>query len=89
MRKSLSPIQEQTADTLPKIWLQVQSIIYLANDFDTERIKVIFNSKKVTDHHAIIPTVSSLSEDLSGIPESEARYIGLFLISSMQVWAIL
>ena len=43
------------------------------NDFDTERIKVVFNSKKVTDHHAIIPTVSSLSEGLSGIPESEAK----------------
>lgn len=43
------------------------------NDFDTERIKTVFNSKKVTDHHAIIPTVSSLSEALSGIPESEAK----------------
>ncbi|HGD6336304.1 TPA: DNA topoisomerase 3 [Streptococcus agalactiae] len=43
------------------------------NDFDTERIKVVFDSKKVTDHHAIIPTVSSLSEDLSNIPESEAK----------------
>lgn len=43
------------------------------NDFDIERIKTVFNSKKVTDHHAIIPTVSSLSEDLSGIPESEAK----------------
>lgn len=43
------------------------------NDFDTERIKVVFNSKKVTDHHAIIPTASSLNEDLSSIPESEAK----------------
>ena len=43
------------------------------NDFDTERIKVVFNSKKVTDHHAIIPTVSSLSEDISKLPESEAK----------------
>ncbi|HEL0724029.1 TPA: DNA topoisomerase 3 [Streptococcus equi subsp. zooepidemicus] len=43
------------------------------NDFDTERIKVVFDSKKVTDHHAIIPTVSSLSEDLSNIPESEVK----------------
>lgn len=43
------------------------------NDLDTERIKVVFDSKKVTDHHAIIPTVSSLSEDLSNIPESEAK----------------
>ena len=43
------------------------------NDFDTERIKVVFDSKKVADHHAIIPTVSSLSDDLSNIPESEAK----------------
>ncbi|HEO7944394.1 TPA: DNA topoisomerase 3 [Streptococcus agalactiae] len=43
------------------------------NDFDTERIKTVFNSKKVTDHHAIIPTVSSLSEDLSRISDSEAK----------------
>lgn len=43
------------------------------NDFDTERIKVIFNSSKVTDHHAIIPTVSSLKEDVSKLPESEAK----------------
>ncbi|NSS94640.1 DNA topoisomerase 3 [Enterococcus faecalis] len=43
------------------------------NDFDTERIKTVFNSKNVTDHHAIIPTVSSLSQDLSSIPDSEAK----------------
>ena len=44
------------------------------NDFDTQqRIKVIFNSSKVTDHHAIIPTLSSRSKDLSSIPESEAK----------------
>ena len=34
---------------------------------------MVFDSKKVTDHYAIIPTVSSLSEDLSGITESEAK----------------
>ena len=43
------------------------------NDFDTERVKVIFNSAKVTDHHAIIPTVSSLKEDISALPESEVK----------------
>lgn len=43
------------------------------NDFDTERIRIVFNSSKVTDHHAIIPTVSSLSEDVSNLPESEAK----------------
>ncbi|HGZ4994794.1 TPA: DNA topoisomerase 3 [Enterococcus faecalis] len=43
------------------------------NDFDTERIKVIFNSSKVTDHHAIVPTISSLKEDVSDLPLSEAK----------------
>ncbi|HFN7696728.1 TPA: DNA topoisomerase 3 [Streptococcus pneumoniae] len=43
------------------------------NDFDTERIKIVFNSQKVTDHHAIIPTISSLKDDISGLPESEAK----------------
>jgi len=49
------------------------------NDFDTERIKVIFNSANVTDHHAIIPTVSSLEEDMSTIPESERKIYSLIL----------
>ena len=49
------------------------------NDFDTKRIKVIFNSAKVTDHHAIIPTVSSLNEDMSTIPESERKIYNLIL----------
>lgn len=49
------------------------------NDFDTERIKIVFNSKKVSDHHAIIPTVSSLSKDISYLPESEAKVYGLIL----------
>ena len=49
------------------------------NDFDTERIKVIFNSAKVTDHHAIIPTVSSLEEDMFTIPESERKIYNLIL----------
>lgn len=43
------------------------------NDFDIERIKTVFNSKKVTDHHAIIPTISSLKEDVSKLPLSEAK----------------
>lgn len=43
------------------------------NDFDTERIKIVFNSKKVTDHHAIMPTISSLKDDISALPESEAK----------------
>ena len=49
------------------------------NDFDTERIKIVFNSKKVSDHHAIIPTVSSLSKDISYLPKSESKVYRLIL----------
>ena len=49
------------------------------NDFDTGRIKTVFNSKKVTDHHAIIPTASSMNEDLTSIPESELKVYELIL----------
>ena len=49
------------------------------NNFDTERIKIVFNSKKVSDHHAIIPTVSSLSKDISYLPESESKVYRLIL----------
>ena len=49
------------------------------NDFDTERIKIVFNSKKVTDHHAIIPTISSLKDNISGLPESEVKVYRLIL----------
>ena len=49
------------------------------NDFDTERIKVIFNSSKVTDHHAIVPTVHSLQTDVSTLPESEVKVYRLIL----------
>ena len=59
------------------------------NDFDTERIKVVFNSEKVTDHHAIIPTISSLNKDILNLPESEAKVYRLKQINSMQVLDIL
>ena len=45
------------------------------NDFDTERIKVVFNSKKVTDHHAIILTISSVKEDVSELPLSRQKQL--------------
>ena len=49
------------------------------HDFDTDRIKIVFNSKKVTDHHAIIPTISSMKEDISKLPDSEVKVYKLIL----------
>ncbi|HBH3403182.1 TPA: DNA topoisomerase 3 [Clostridioides difficile] len=49
------------------------------HDFDTGRIKMVFNSKRVADHHAIIPTASSMNEDLASLPESELKVYELVL----------
>lgn len=49
------------------------------NDFDTKRIGVIFNSKKVTDHHAIIPTISSMSASKDNLEADELSIYELCL----------
>lgn len=48
-------------------------------DFDTNRIKIIFNSEKVTDHHAIIPTASSMQEDVSKLDKNEKEIYEIIL----------
>ena len=47
----------------------------IENDFeiDIENYNSIFNSSKVSDHHAIVPTLNSLRSNLSEIPESEKK----------------
>ena len=49
------------------------------NDFDTKRIGVIFNSKKVTDHHAIIPTLSSMYAGKENLDDDELSIYELCL----------
>ena len=40
-------------------------------------IKKVLDSKKVTDHHAIIPTVEIALTDLSALPETERKILSL------------
>lgn len=40
-------------------------------------IKRVLNSKKVTDHHAIIPTVEIAHADLKALPETERKIVSL------------
>lgn len=48
-------------------------------DFDTSRIKVIFNTSKVTDHHAILPTSIIDGKDLSSLNENEKKLYQLIV----------
>jgi DNA topoisomerase-3 len=47
------------------------------NDFDDKNFKSIFNSKKVEDHHAIIPTSASLDFDTTSLQGSEGKVFEL------------
>ena len=40
-------------------------------------VKRVMDSKKVTDHHAIIPTMEIAKADLSAVPESERKILSL------------
>ena len=50
------------------------------NDFDDKNFKSIFNSRKVEDHHAIIPTNASLDFDTSSLQRSEEKVFELIKV---------
>ena len=53
------------------------SLLFEQNIIFNPDIKRILNSKKVTDHHAIIPTMEIIKQDLKAIPESEMKILSL------------
>ena len=53
------------------------SLLFEKNVMFNADIKRILNSKKVTDRHAIIPTMEIIKQDLKAIPESEMKVLSL------------
>lgn len=49
-------------------------------------VKRIINNKKVSDHHALLPTVQIAEKDLTALPESERNI--LYLISAKLICAV-
>lgn len=47
------------------------------NDFDEKNFKSIFDSKKIEDHHAVIPTNASLDFDTTSLQRSEEKVFEL------------
>ena len=71
----MSDDMEQTAksviDAIFAYILFEQNIIFHPD------IKSVLNSKKVTDHHAIIPTMEITRADLTALPETEMKILSL------------
>ena len=53
------------------------SLLFEQNIMFNPDVKKMLNSKKVTDHHAIIPTMEIIKQDLKAIPESEMKILSL------------
>ena len=53
------------------------SLMFEENKASRPDIKRILNSKKVTDHHAIIPTMEITKADLAALPETERKILSL------------
>ena len=53
------------------------SLMFEENKASSPDIKRILNSKKVTDHHAIIPTMEIGKADLAALPETERKILSL------------
>ena len=54
------------------------SLMFEENKASSPDIKRILNSKKVTDHHAIIPTMEIGKADLAALPETERKILSSF-----------
>ena len=71
----LSDDMEQTAGNV--IEAIFSSILFEENMMFNPDIKRVLNSKKVTDHHAIIPTIEIVKTDLAALPETERKILSL------------
>ena len=71
----LSDDMEQTTGNV--IEAIFSSILFEENRMFNPDIKRVLNSKKVTDHHAIIPTMEIVKADLAALPETERKILSL------------
>lgn len=71
----LSDDMGQTAENV--IDAVFRSLMFEENKAYRPDIKRILNSKKVTDHHAIIPTMEIAKADLAALPETERKILSL------------
>lgn len=71
----LSDDMEMTAENVIKAIFD--SVTFVPQIIFNPDIKRVLNSKKVTDHHAIIPTVEIALTDLAALPETERKILSL------------
>lgn len=65
-------LSDDMGDTAQRVIEAIcESNVFELNEFPSMDISKVLNSKKVTDHHAIIPTVEISKQNIQEIPEGE------------------
>lgn len=72
----LTDDMEKTAE---KLFSPCSSVLKIVSDLNRLNASVLCDSRKVSDHHAIIPTVSIDGYDLSSLPQGEKKIIFLVM----------
>ena len=71
-------LSDDMGDTARDVLTVIMSVFdYISADMSEVDIPRILNSKKVTDHHAIIPTIELGNAELDTLPEGERKILSL------------
>ena len=81
-------VTDDMEDTLEELAEELEEVLGMDLDWedideDPVRIGRIVNSRKVSDHHAILPTRKMLQTDISGLPEGERNILRLIITRLM------
>ncbi len=73
-------LTDDMESSIPSLVQRVQSAFRVNEDYPvTINVKQVINSSKVTDHHAIIPTQTSINFDTSSLPSGEHAVLQLIV----------
>ena len=70
-------LTDDMAETAERVIGAVGRSIFLIEEAFQPKIGALLNSKKVSDHHAIIPTVEIETQDLSGLSDGERKILAM------------
>jgi len=72
-------LTDDMEETAEKLFSPCSSVLKIVSDLNKLNASVLCDSRKVSDHHAIIPTVSIDGYDLSSLPQGEKKIIFLVM----------
>lgn len=74
-------LTEDMAETAGEVIDAVRkAFTFIPKEFGEIQVKQVLNSKKVSDHHAIIPTVEIVKADLNALSEDERKVLHLIAV---------